>query len=300
MAEQDKPEVVDVHPDKRQHQDHKNKEDADLRGSKGRLKAIASEYYVDARLQEVEQEDLAHRSATRQRHVMQKQQANLEAIIALTYDQCHSETAQTPDPDWLVRFFDLARNIHGHAMQQLWAKILKQEMLRPGSTSIKALTILETMTQREAQALQRACALSSTFGQDSTKKLVTGFRRRQGLVQLLRPEPPHKLSLGHYQLSYTDLMLLMDLGLILRTELESGVIEMQPAMPFRLQDTQYMLTPLQKGMRLYYYRFSPTGHELAKLVGKRVHPDYHHAICELLAEGFEMHSDVGDTVNTHA
>ncbi|WP_276201990.1 TIGR03899 family protein [Salinivibrio socompensis] len=180
MAEPDKPVVVDAHPEKWQHQDHSYKEDADLRGSKGRLKAIASEYQVDARLQDVEQEDLAHRSANRQRQVMQKQQANLEAIIAHTYESCHSETAQTPDPDWLVRFFDLARNIHGHAMQQLWAKILKQEMLRPGNTSIKALTLLETMTQREAQALQRACALSSTFGQDSTKKLVTGFRRRQG------------------------------------------------------------------------------------------------------------------------
>ncbi len=72
-------------------------------------------------------------------------------------------------------------------MQQLWAKILKQEILRPGSTSIKALTLLETMTQREAQALQRACALSSTFGQDSTKKLVTGFRRRQELGATAAP-----------------------------------------------------------------------------------------------------------------
>ncbi len=108
MAEPDKPVVVDAHPEKWQHQDHSYKEDADLRGSKGRLKAIASEYQVDARLQDVEQEDLAHRSANRQRQVMQKQQANLEAIIAHTYESCHSETAQTPDPDWLVRFFRLS------------------------------------------------------------------------------------------------------------------------------------------------------------------------------------------------
>lgn len=298
MSDQAKPIVIEAESKKTEQTHHHG--ESTIRSSKERLKAIASEYNVDALLHDVEQEDIAHRTAHRQRQIMQRQQANLERIVELAYAACQDETAKSPDPDWLVRFFDLARNIYGHGMQNLWAKILKQELIRPGSTSLKALNILETMTQREAQALQRACAIASTFGSDTTRKLITGYRRKGGLVQLIKPEPAHKLALGNYQLSYTDLLLLMDLGLILRTELESGEIDMEPPLPLKIQHKQYMITPLAKGMKLFYYRFSPTGNELAKLVGKRVHDDYHNALIELLAQGFDVQSEKGSTLNTHA
>ncbi len=42
----------------------------------------------------------------------------------------------------------------------------------------------------------------------------------------------------------------------MRTELESGVIEMHPPMPLHYQNKQYMLTPVKPKTRILYYRFS--------------------------------------------
>ena len=82
----------------------------------------------------------------------------------------------------------MAKTIYGEAMQNLWARILKQEIIKPGSTSLKALSLLETMTQREAQALQRACTLACTFGSDGANKLITGFRQpEQGVKRWFKP-----------------------------------------------------------------------------------------------------------------
>lgn len=61
-----------------------------------------------------------------------------------------------------------------------------------------------------------------------------------------------------------------------------------------------MLTPFRKGTRIYYYRFSPTGNELAKLVGQKTHPEYLDALMALLSHAFDVHSDIGSTVNAKA
>ena len=174
-------------------------------------------------------------------------------------------------------------------------------MLNPAAPRSKPLSLLETMTQREAQALQRACALACTFGSDVSNKLITGFRKPEdGMKRYFKPDIAERLALGNFKLPFTDLMLLMDLGLILRTELESGLLEPPASFPLLGQNKTFMLTPLRKGIRIYYYRFSPTGSELAKLVGQKAHPEYLDALMALLSKAFVVESDVGSTVNEKA
>lgn len=305
MADQNKPVVIDaesVEPQraakgsKSQHQ-----QESHIQSSQHRLAAIAAAHHIDAKLHEIERDTLTSRAAYRQLEIRQQQQANLEHIIKIAHDLCRDETASTPDPDWLYRFFEMAKTIYGDGMQNLWARILKQEIIKPGSTSLKALSLLETMTQREAQALQRACALACTFGSDNSKKLITGFRKpEEGMKRYFKPDIAERLALGNFKLPFTDLMLLMDLGLILRTELESGPLEPPASLPLTGQGKTFMLTPLRKGIRIYYYRFSPTGNELAKLVGQKAHPEYLDALMLLLSKAFHVESDVGSTVNEKA
>lgn len=273
-------------------------QESNIKSSQHRVAAIAAAHYIDAKLHDIEHDTLTTRAAYRQLEIKQKQQGNLEQIIKIAHDLCRDETASSPDPDWLYRFFEMAKNIYGDGMQNLWARILKQEIIKPGSTSLKALSLLETMTQREAQALQRACALACTFGSDGSNKLITGFRKPEsGMKRYFKPDIAERLALGNFKLPFTDLMLLMDLGLILRTELESGLLDPPSALPLTGQGKTFMLTPLRKGTRIYYYRFSPTGNELAKLVGQKAHPEYLDALMALLSHAFTMESDVGSTVN---
>lgn len=257
-----------------------------------RLETIASTHNIDAKLNPVEHDTLLQRSAMRHQDLLQRQQANLEQIIAIAYQLCQDKTAGLPDNDWLYRFFEMAKNIHGEGMQQLWANILKQEIIKPGSTALKALSILETMTHREAQALQRACALCTTFGKDGSNKVIIGFSQPEnGIRRYFKPFITEHLSLGHYKLPFTDLLMLMDLGLILRTELESGPFDCATPFPLNGQGNTLMLTSFRNGSRLCYYRFSPTGNDLTKFVGKKSHPEYFEALLALLSQAFEINSE---------
>ncbi|MEZ9526962.1 TIGR03899 family protein [Enterovibrio norvegicus] len=306
MAEQRNPVLIDVNEKaasepKKEAENAHHRQENHIKSSQHRLEAIAGLHHIDAMLHEVEHDSLTTRAAYRQLQLKQQQQANLEKIIKLTHDLCRDEAANSPDPDWLYRFFEMAKTIYGDAMQNLWARILKQEMIKPGSTSLKALSLLETMTQREAQALQRACTLACTFGSDGANKLITGFRQpEQGVKRWFKPDLAERLALGNYKLPFTDLMLLMDLGLILRTELESGAMDPSADLALSGQGKTFMLTPFRKGTRIYYYRFSPTGNELAKLVGQKTHPEYLDALMALLSHAFDVNSDIGSTVNAKA
>lgn len=302
MAEPNKPVVIEAESVEKESpkrgEKSQSQQENHIKSSQHRLAAIAAAHHIDAKLHDIEHDTLTTRAAYRQLEIKQKQQENLEQIIKICNDLCRDETASSPDPDWLYRFFEMAKNIYGDGMQNLWARILKQEIIRPGSTSLKALSLLETMTQREAQALQRACALACTFGSDGSNKLITGFRKPEdGMKRYFKPDIAERLALGNFKLPFTDLMLLMDLGLILRTELESGLLEPPASFPLMGQNKTFMLTPLKKGIRIYYYRFSPTGNELAKLVGQKAHPEYLDALMVLLSRAFNVESDVGSTVN---
>ncbi|KKD61934.1 hypothetical protein RN22_03260 [Grimontia sp. AD028] len=305
MAEPNKPVVIDAESVEKENpkrgEKSQSQQESHIKSSQHRLAAIAAAHHIDAKLHDIEHDTLTTRAAFRQLEIKQKQQENLEQIIKICNDLCRDETASSPDPDWLYRFFEMAKTIYGDGMQNLWARILKQEIIKPGSTSLKALSLLETMTQREAQALQRACALACTFGGDGSNKLITGFRKPEdGMKRYFKPDIAERLALGNFKLPFTDLMLLMDLGLILRTELESGLLEPPASFPLMGQNKTFMLTPLKKGIRIYYYRFSPTGNELAKLVGQKAHPEYLDALMALLSKAFVVESDVGSTVNEKA
>ena len=56
-----------------------------------------------------------------------------------------------PDPDWTARFFNSAQDVSSEDLQNLWARILAGEIESPGRTSLRTLSILKDMTQREAR-----------------------------------------------------------------------------------------------------------------------------------------------------
>ena len=63
-----------------------------------------------------------------------------------------------PDPDWTARFFDDIQDISSEEMQSLWAKVLAGEVERPGSTSIRTLSILKNLDQAAASLFGNLCS----------------------------------------------------------------------------------------------------------------------------------------------
>ncbi|MGR5141945.1 TIGR03899 family protein [Photobacterium sp. DNB23_23_1] len=254
------------------------------------ISTIAEELGVSFQITNDGPHTLSERYEDRYKKEQYFQQENLEKIFKLTFDTTPLEKAKSIDPDWLNYFTSIAKKIRNSSMQQLWSRILRQEFLSPGSVSLKTLDTLRNMTHKEAQVFHRACTLSCHFGNDKSKKLLTALKAKHKFLPSLFAPSLHSVPLGNFSLPYSDLLILLELGLILKRELESGELASGIALPFSYQNHTYQLIPHQKGLSFTYYRLSPTGQEIAELLGSKTHEPFRETILELLAPFFVVES----------
>lgn len=59
--------------------------------------------------------------------------------------------------DWLMRFFDAVGNISSEDLQQLWGKVLANEITRPKACSLRTLDMLRNMSSEEAKIFSILC-----------------------------------------------------------------------------------------------------------------------------------------------
>lgn len=59
--------------------------------------------------------------------------------------------------DWLMRFFDAVGNISNEDLQQLWGKILANEIVKPKACSLRTLDMIRNMSPEEAKAFSSLC-----------------------------------------------------------------------------------------------------------------------------------------------
>lgn len=263
-----------------------------------RIFMIAEHHGLDALLRiEKPQKTLLDRALERELDRKRQRQKNLENIMRLAHHSCHDEVGIEPDSDWLYHFFDMAQEINNSSMQRLWAQVLKKEVLSPGFTSLKALKILEAMTPKEAQILQKAASLSCSFGSDSSLKLVFGVKSLSGAFRFGKRVNIQTLNIANHQLPYASLLVLIELGILHANELESGEIEPEPALQLQYQGKQLMLHSHAKGLRLVYYRFTPTGNELCRLLGHKINPDYYDQLIALLSSKFSVQEETNTTLD---
>lgn len=296
MSESNKPVVIDHEPTTQSRQEKKSHY---IKDSASRVLSIAESYGLDALLRsETPEKPALERALIRERKRKELRQKNLEQVLKLAHVSCKDETAGDPDQDWLYRFFDMAQEVHNSAMQRLWAQVLKREVTNPGSTSMKALKVLQDMTPKEAQILQRAASLACSFGGDNSRKLLVGYRAQGGLFSFGKRNTTSNINVGNFQLPYSNLLVLFELGLMHGTELESGEIELDSPLPLIYQGKQLSLQAHSKGVRLLYYRFSPTGNELCKLLGNKPNMQYYDQMVALLSQKFAASTDAKPSVDT--
>ena len=98
---------------------------------------------------EINHSDITQRLEFQER----KRQANITAVLKDAADTLGDKEVadHEPDPDWTARFFDDVQDVSSADMQNIWARILAGEVETPGRTSLRTLSILRDMCQREAQ-----------------------------------------------------------------------------------------------------------------------------------------------------
>jgi len=215
-------------------------------------------------------------------------QHNLELIMRLTVSFSQDSTGGDPDPDWISAFLEMAENISSSNMQKLWAKILAMEIASPGLFSVKSLRILKSMTHKEAQIFQQACALASTLDDSSAKKIIIGYNRSVSQLELFSSPIHCRLNTGLYRLPYSALLMLSDLGLLHISELESGKLPLSEDLQINYNGEIIKLQAVKAKIRLVYYRFTPIGNELSTLIPHKIIAEYQHSLREHFSPDFRF------------
>jgi len=127
-----------------------------------------------------------------------RQEGNIEKIFEIaagdTSDKDHI-IEDDVDEDWIIRFFDYAKNINDENMQLLWGKILSEEIKQPNSFSLRTIDVVRNISKEEAQRFQKILPLILCNGTDEFVIL-------------------NELLLKKYGVSYGDILSLEDCGLM--------------------------------------------------------------------------------------
>jgi uncharacterized repeat protein (TIGR03899 family) len=219
----------------------------------------------------------------------QRKLINLENILGRALDFCLDDGKEEElDPDWFFSFVKMAEEIFSPTMQELWGKIFAVETARPGSFSLKTLGLLRQLTQKDAQIFHNAVNLTSKRKGDSTPKLLLGYYQKTSLWSFFSSNKEHRLNLAEFGLGYTDILSLTDLGLIYHSEIESGELPIGISAEWRCAGQTLVLSAKRSGTTLVYYKFTPTGAELCKLVTRKRQDTYVKSLRTILGNAFNI------------
>jgi hypothetical protein len=114
---------------------------------------------------DIELTDLNRRALTRFLAEETKKQVNMESITGKALEQLKEDaTPQNMDDDWVSHFFDSSRYVSNEEMQSLWAKILAGEANEPGSFSRRTVTLVSTLSPKEAALFTELCRFCAVGG----------------------------------------------------------------------------------------------------------------------------------------
>ncbi|CAO3355285.1 hypothetical protein [Azospirillum palustre] len=194
-----------------------------------------------------------------------RRQANLESIGAETVkeiSECstniENDSAKEIDLDWMTQFANYAQDISSEKMQQVWAKVLAGQILKPGSFSLRALHTLHTMSYSEALDFQKMCRISVSNGSDAGYLFLSNAH----------------FSIKDY-IDFNNLSVLESVGLLIMDVWPSPLEVMAVDGIAELKiggKNHYFTSPTQKKISFpSYSRFSPVARELMQLI--QVDPD---------------------------
>ncbi|WP_076541541.1 TIGR03899 family protein [Shewanella sp. UCD-KL21] len=234
---------------------------------------------------------IAERAEFRLRKLHSQHQLNLETIfkLALTYTPT-DVTGEDLDPDWSYQFFQMAEQINSRRMQDLWARILASEIVKPGNFSLRTLATLKQLTQREAHILEKALGMSVKLNHERRYKLLSGYRIHGGIKQYFRKSTLMNFGLSKYGLPYSSILTLIDAGILHSSEFETGTLDKGFKIQLNMIDNKIAIEPNSNNLLFSYYRFTPIGDELSQLVHPKVDSAFVKDLTVLLSRDFKVES----------
>jgi uncharacterized repeat protein (TIGR03899 family) len=237
--------------------------------------------------------------ADRTRHRLFKheisRQARLENIFKKSVSHLDDEVSDEPvDEEWKNRFFTNAQDVSNEDVQELWAKILANEVNHPGNVSLRTLDILRNITAKEAEIFNKVSSLCNYHG----VIFKTGDLMTRDLD-----------NLTDSGITFSDIQLLRHVGLMENSD--NAAILFQERDFKKLEDFniivldygEYQIVFGKKDnlpFELQSFSLSQSGNELLKIFGRKVNYKYLEKLnYRLNQRGFSTRiDDLRDTDNT--
>ena len=112
----------------------------------------------------------------RTRHRLAYQELMKQQRIESVYNQAYRLLEEEPDvpdtpvdPDWIIRLCNSVEDISSPKMQEIWAKVLANEVKTPGSFSLRTLNVLKNLTQKETALFERISPFVLQSSRDGEK-----------------------------------------------------------------------------------------------------------------------------------
>lgn len=205
-------------------------------------------------------------------------QNNIENIVDKSVNYLEETVSETPvDEDWRTRFLNKAQDISSDKLQEVWAKILANEINSPGDISMRTLDILSNLSRIEAEILVKFVSLM--FSAIYIIKFGVGTD-----------------ELKNFGFIYADILRLREAGIIFSEDnifanLKTQVVDDQTnGIEIKFGEKKYLIT---KKENIDVFRFpvlslTTSGAEIAQFV--KCSPDYNY-----LEKFIEHWSDKGYT-----
>ena len=237
--------------------------------------------------------DIAETVRQRIQFQEEKRHRNIGATVGQAAQQLGDKEVPDaePDHDWTARFFNYIQDISSEEMQFLWGEVLAGEIERPGSTSIRSLSILRNLDQRTASLFRNLCSLSVSLAPDGNQIIDARVPSLGGNAAGNALEP--------YGLSFNTLNVLNEHGLIISDynswrdyRICIGMLgsagRLTIRVPFGFQGQYWVLKPtnhrnVNSEVRLSGVALTQAGAELSRIVNVSPHAEFTQALGSFFA-----------------
>ncbi|WP_405569050.1 DUF2806 domain-containing protein [Winogradskyella sp. Asnod2-B02-A] len=195
--------------------------------------------------------EIIERAKERFAHREINRQINLESIVEKSTKHLGESVSEEPvDDDWRTRFFAKAQDVTNEEMQEIWGKILAEEVTQPGKISFRTLEVISNISRAEATLFTKACKLALN----------------DGMILKINSDS----AFDKYGINYTDLLILRSAGLIYDSDTLNVTIRgIEPIGGALLPFGKKLILCKKENTKDYKFnqiKFTPSGAELMKTI----------------------------------
>ncbi|NEO83564.1 MAG: DUF2806 domain-containing protein [Spirulina sp. SIO3F2] len=213
----------------------------------------------------LEPQSVDERADSRLDYQERRRQANIEnvtSIAAAELASAESVAEDSPDEDWVTRFFNSAQDVSSEQMQALWGRILAGEIRQPGTYSLRTLEVIRNLSQEEAEVIALVGKMAIVASDQSA---FVSLQNRQWLSDQRNIERKYSF-------------LLVELGILYPSELEFQVFSDEDNSITSFQHGQRLLRiergEINQPIRFRIWGFTEIGKEILSFISFDIDDEY--------------------------